>query len=186
MSQSKLANKGAVCAACILAGFGAVISVILLVNSFKYGFDWYQFIPAVLYVLSFAALASYALSKGFKSVVTFRSVLVSYALVVLMTGVVFPPVYPHGTKYFFLALSILILVGLFAFDKKWADVKFAKIILTVTYVAELLASFASLFGNPMMVEGDFVSQTSLFIRPIIFSTLAVCYLSRMQAKKQGK
>lgn len=163
---------------------GAVVSIIMLVSSLKSGFDWYTFIPAVLYLLSFAALGTYAFSKGFKSSITFRSVLISYWLVVLMTGVVFPPVYPHGTKYIFLALSILILVGLVIFERKWADVKLARIMLTIAYVAELAASLAALFGNNM--GSDFVARVSLFIRPIILSTIAVCYLSRMQAKKEGR
>lgn len=186
MSQSKLANKAAVWGATALSILGAVVTVILLINSFKYGFDWYQFIPAVLYLLAFAALGSYALAKGFKSAITFPAVLFSYGLVVLMTGVVFPPIYPHGTKYIFLALSVLILIGLVAFYLKWADVKTSKIILTIAYVAELAASIAAISGNPMMMEGNFVAQVAAFIRPIILSTLAVCYLSRMQAKKQGK
>lgn len=186
MSQNKLASKTAVWGATALSILGAAVSVILLVSSFKYGFDWYQFIPAVLYILAFAALGSYALAKGFKSVVTFRSVLISYGFVVLMTGVVFPPVYPHGTKYIFLALSILILIGLVAFDRKWSDVKTSKIIITVAYAAEVAASLCAVIGNPMMMEGNFVAQVAAFIRPIILSTMAVCYLSRMQAKKQGK
>lgn len=186
MSQHKLASKAAVWAATALSILGAVISLILLVNSFKYGFDWYQFIPAVLYILAFAALGSYAMAKGLKSTITFPSVLLSYGTVVLMTGVVFPPLYPHGTKYIFLALSLLILIGLVAFNKKWADVKTSKIILTAAYVAETAASLSAVIGNPMTMEGNFVAQVAAFIRPIILSTLAVCYLSRMQAKKQGK
>lgn len=184
MSQNRLANRTAVWMAAAFSVLGAVISIIMLVSSLKSGFDWYTFIPAVLYLLSFAALGTYAFSKGFKSSVTFRSVLVSYWLVVLMTGVVFPPVYPHGTKYIFLALSILILVGLVIFERKWADVKFARIMLTIAYVAELTASLAALFGNSM--ERGFVAGASLFIRPVILSTMAVCYLSRMQAKKEGR
>ena len=186
MSQNRLANRTAVWMAAAFSVLGAVVSIIMLVSSLKSGFDWYTFIPAVLYLLSFAALGTYAFSKGFKSSITFRSVLISYWLVVLMTGVVFPPVYPHGTKYIFLALSILILIGLVAFDRKWSDVKTSKIIITVAYAAEVAASLCAVIGNPMMMEGNFVAQVAAFIRPIILSTMAVCYLSRMQAKKQGK
>lgn len=186
MPQNRLANKAAVWAATALCVLGATVSVILLINSFRYGFDWYQFIPAVLYLLAFAALGSYALTKGFRSSITFPSVLFSYGLVILMTGVVFPPIYPHGTKYIFLALSVLILIGLAAFYMKWADVKTSKIILTLAYAAELAASIAALTGNPMMMEDNFTAQVAAFIRPIILSSLTVCYLSRMQAKKQGK
>lgn len=184
MSNFRLASKTAVFGATILSLLGAVISVILLVNSLKNGFDWYQFIPATLYILSFASLGSYALSKGFRSSVTFRSVIISYGIVVLMTGVVFPPVYPQGTKYIFLAFSLLIIFGLVAVDRKWSDVRFSKMILTIIYAIELAASFSALFGNPMLMENDFVAQVSVFIRPIILSTFSVCYLSRMQAKKR--
>ena len=182
----KIANKFVKAAAAVLALFGTVIAVILLVSSFTQGFDWYRFLPAVLYILCFVVLFLYAFTKGKSSPRTFQTVLLSYGLVVLVTGLIFPPVFPHGTKWLFFTLSALILLGLFLFNMKWADVKLSKVILTLTYIFEVAIAIAALRGNPMVMDEDFVARCAVWIRPIILGDIAVCYLGRMYEKSKAK
>lgn len=187
MKTKKLANKIAIVVCCILAVIGAAISVLLLVNSVKYGFDWYRFIPAMLYVICFADLVAYACTGAIKSRPAFQSVLFSYALVVIVTGILFPPIYPQGTKVFFLICSALIVLGLIGFNFFWSNVKASRIFLTFAFVAECVAAYGALTGNPMAMEDNVVAQLAVFIRPIILTTLAVCYLTRMYEKSlEGK
>ena len=183
MQKKKITNRFAIAGAAVLSVFGFVISFIQLVDSLKYGFDFYRFGPAFLFIVCFLLLAAYAFSHGLKSVATFRSVLASYGLVVILTGIVWPPVYPHGTKIYFIAAAVLVVLGLFSFDRSWADVKKSRIFLTFAYIVELVSAYFALTGNPMAMEGNFVAQSTLFIRPIILSTIAVCYLARMYQKK---
>jgi len=182
MSQLRFANRFAAIASGILSLAGAVLAVILLVNSLAGGFDWYRFLPAVLYLLCFATLAIYAFGKKIKSKYTFPSVLAAYGLVVLITGIIFPPIYPQRFKLIFTILPILILVGLVGFNFFWKNIKLSRLFLTVAYVFELGMALLSLFGNPMLMEGDVVEQLSVFIRPVILSSVAVCYLTRMYEK----
>lgn len=186
MKQKRLASKFAIAATWVFALFGVVISVLQLVSSVRYGIDWYRFIPSVLYLLCFADLVIYSSTGAIQSKYAFLAVLVNYGLVVLFTGVLFPPVFPHGTKFLFMALSIIIVLGLLGFNFMWSRPVASKVFLTFAYVAELAAAFAALSGNPMMLDGDFVAQASLFIRPIILSAMAVCFLTRMYEKKHEK
>lgn len=184
MKQLKIANKFAIISAGALCVFGAVIAVLQLINSLKYGFDLYRFGPAVLFILSFALLAAYALSVGLKSAQTFQAVMAAYGLVVIVNGLIFPPVYPHGTKIIFMIADVLVVLGLLSFNSFWSNVKLSKVFLTVAWAVELTAAFMALNGNPMALEDDFVARAALFIRPIIISTIAVCYLARMYQKKK--
>lgn len=186
MIQMRFANKVAAIAAGILSVAGAVLAAILLANSIKGRFDWYRFIPAVLYLLCFATLVVYAFTKGIKSKYAFQSVLAAYGLVVLVTGLVFPPVYPQRFKILFIAFPVIILLGLVGFNFFWKNVKVSRLFLTVSFIFELVLAFLSIYGNPMLMEGDVVEQLAMFIRPVILSSVAVCYLTRMYEKiKEG-
>ncbi|MBQ0077707.1 MAG: hypothetical protein KBS55_03615 [Bacteroidales bacterium] len=182
MKENRLASKIVIAAASVLAAGGAVLSVIQLVNSLRYGFDYYTFIPAVLYIICFADLAIYAFSGIIKSGTAFKFVLLSYAFVVIVTGLLMPPVFPQGTKFIFMALSALVVAGLAGFNFLWYKVVLSKVFLTFAYFAELAYAYGALTGNPMAMEGDIVAQLSVFIRPILLSTMAVCYLARMYEK----
>ena len=185
MLKMKFANRLAAIAAALLCVFGIVIAVIQLVAAAKsQPFDWYRFIPAVLYLLCFAALIAYSMASLVPSKIAFPAVLATYGLVVLVTGIIYPPVYPHGMKYLFVVLAALIILGLAAFNWTWADVKQARLMLTFAYAFELFASVAGLFVmlDDPMAEYSVVDKAALFIRPIILGAVAVCYLTRMYEK----
>lgn len=187
MIKMRFANKMAAIASGILSFAGAVLAVILLINSIKGAFDWYRFIPAVLYLLCFFTLAVYAFTKGIKSKYAFQGVVAAYGLVVLMTGLVFPPVYPQRFKLIFIAMPVIILLGLVGFNFFWKHVKVSRLFLTVSFIFEMALALLSIYGNPMLMEGDIVEQLALFIRPVILGSVAVCYLTRMYEKinKEG-
>ena len=185
MGKGKLLNRAATWAAQIFAFLGAMMAGLMIGRSLRYGLDWYQFLPGVLYGLCFIALAIYSYTKKISSSLAFRAVLISYSLVLLVSGIIWPPVYPFGTKLLFQILAGAIIIALFFFDRNWADVKKAKILFTAVYVFEFSAAMASLLSNPML-SGDLIDSLSLFIRTIILSTFAVCYLTRMYEKSQGK
>jgi len=186
MMKMKFANRLAAIAASLLCVFGMVIAVLLLIEAVKSDpFDWYRFIPAVLYILCFLAIVGYAMDSLIPSKIMFNSVLLTYGLVVLFTGIIYPPVYPHGMKTLFIVLSALIIVGLGMFTWIWKEVKKAKIILTFAYVFELFAAIAGLVvmtGNPMAGTYTTIDRLALFIRPILLSSIAVCYLVRVYEK----
>lgn len=184
MSEFRFANKVAVAGSAFLAGAGTVLSFILLADSVRGTINWYDFPPAVLYIFCFATLGFYTFSKRISTITAFRCVLVSYGLVVAVTGIFLPPVYPHGTETVFLVLSVLILFSLVAFDRNARNLSLAKILLTIIYGAEVLGSFAHLFGDPMLTDGNLTAKLACFIRPVIISTLAVCYLVRMYEKSK--
>lgn len=185
MTQMRFANKLAAIASGILSLAGAVLAVILLVNSLSPAFDWYRFVPAVLYILSFATLVAYAFTKGIKSKYAFQSVLGAYALVVLITGLVFPPVYPYGYKLMFYICPAIILLGLLCFNFYWKNVKLSRLFLTVAFVFEIVLALLALNPGPM-VELSLVDKLALFIRPVILCAVAVCYLTRMYEKSKNK
>jgi hypothetical protein len=181
----KFANRMAAIASALLCVFGIIITVMLLFGAAKARpFDWYRFIPALLYILCFAALLAYSMVSLVPSKVAFPAVLATYGLVVLVTGIIYPPIYPHGMKYLFVVLSALIILGLAAFNWTWADVKQARLMLTFAFAFELFASVTGLFVmlDYPMAEYSFVDKAALFIRPIILGAVAVCYLTRMYEK----
>lgn len=182
MKTKRLANKIVIAVAALLALGGTVISVLQLIESVKYTFDYYSFIPAVLYILCFVDLVIYASTGVLKSPIAFRAVLVAYGLVIITTGLVWPPVFPNGTKVIFMALSAFVLLGILGFNKFGLDVKKAKIFLALAFVAECAYTYGALTGDPMNMEDNTIAQLATFIRPIILSCLAVCYLARMNEK----
>ena len=180
--QLRFPSKTATVAANIFTVFGTVISLLLLEKSIVGGFDWYKFLPAVCYLISLGALAGYAFSKEMKSSTAFNSVLISYGLVLLVTGILFPPVFPHGTKPLFVAFSVIIIMGFFLLVKFWNSLKITGTLFAVFIILELISSFSALLGNPMMRNGSFIEKSSLFVRPVILGAFAICYLTRIYEK----
>lgn len=183
MKQKRLSNKLAIAVACVLATAGIVFSACALIDSLKQGIDWYRFIPAVLYVLCFVDLILYATTGVVGTKLSFDAILINYGLVVLFTGLLFPPVFPHGSKVFFLAISALVVVGLVGFRFCWRDVQRSKLFLIYAIAAELASAIAAIKGNPMALSGNAVAVISLFIRPVIICILILCYQTRMSEKK---
>lgn len=182
MKQKGLSSKAVVAVTNLLAIAGAAFSAMLLVNSVKYGIDWYRFIPSVLYILCFIDLCIYSWSGIIKSPFAFRSVLLTYGLIEILTGIVFTPVFPKGTAWIFIALSVMIVIGLIGFNFAGTRLKPARVFLIFACLAEIASAIAAVTGNPMEMEGDTVAVLSTFIRPVIVLILTICYLSRMAEK----
>ena len=89
MLKMKFANRMAAIASALLCVFGIIITLMLLVGAAKARpFDWYRFIPALLYILCFASLIAYSMVSLVPSKVAFPAVLATYGLVVLVTGII--------------------------------------------------------------------------------------------------
>lgn len=182
MKQKRLSSKLTIAIACVLATAGIVFSAFALIDSLKQGIDWYRFIPAALYVLCFVDLVLYATTGAVGTKASFDAILLNYGLVVIFTGLLFPPVFPHGSKVFFLAISALVVVGLIGFRFSWKDVRRSRLFLIYAITAELASAIAAIKGNPMALSGDTVAVISLFIRPVIICILILCYQARMAEK----
>ena len=182
MFSNRFASKVAPVVSSIFALGGIILSVVLLVHSFSGGFDWREFLQAVLYLFCFVTLIAYSVSSSVKSPFAFRSVLVSYGIVLLVTGLLFPPLFPIRLKAIFLAFPVLLIMVLLSFDYFAGDVKTARIFLICAFIYETGLAFTSFFYSQNVLDGGTPEVLSLFIRPVILGSFTFCYLSRMRKR----
>ena len=147
--------------------------------------NWYNLTVRALYSVIFICLILYTLKidKGSKSF--FRTLLVSYGLLIAFTGFIFPYGY-SGAVSDKVAQAVLLSMygGLFIFYYNWRFIRKSTFIVAAITIADFALSVWYLCSNPQIAasEYSFFNVCQVLFRPAAILLTAAAYYFRMKEK----
>lgn len=165
---------------------GFLFSLQNLISLFKGDFYWLILVGDALFLLAFSLVFVYGLKFTNSSKYFFNSVILTDALIILLTGVLFP--YESASVAISKIIQLLSLSAygaLIIFLFSWENVRNGRLLFLFVCAMETAIAVYSTITAVDLGYDSFFEVVMLWLRPVLAGAVTLCYLTRMKEKAES-